>query len=132
MPSTSNKRRPLVKLAGIGLYIHWTFSLLIVYIIYINMKAGLDPTQISWSVLFVLSMFVCVILHELGHALTARRFGIKTEDITLYPIGGVARLQRIPERPYQELLVSIAGPLVNIAIMLLLLPFFMTRMFFRC
>jgi Zn-dependent protease/predicted transcriptional regulator len=124
MPSTSNKRRPIVKLAGIGLYIHWTFSLLIVYIIYINMKAGLDPTQISWSVLFVLAMFVCVILHELGHALTARRFGIKTEDITLYPIGGVAKLERIPERPYQELLVSIAGPLVNIAIMLLLLPFF--------
>lgn len=131
MPANSIKRKPIIKLAGIGLYVHWTFSLLIIYLIYINMKAGLNPQQISWSILFVLSIFVCVVLHELGHALTARRFGIKTEDITLYPIGGVARLERIPEKPYQELLVSIAGPLVNIAIMLLLLPTFFNSDFWE-
>ena len=112
-----------LKIAGIGIYVHWTFSLLILYIIYINARAGLDPVQISWAVFFVLALFSCVILHELGHALTAKRFGIKTEDITMYPIGGVARLERIPEKPKQELLVTIAGPLVNVFIFLLLIPF---------
>ena len=97
-----------LKVAGIGIYVHWTFSLLIIYIIYINARAGLDPVQISWAVFFVLALFLCVILHELGHALTAKRFGIKTQDITMYPIGGVARLERIPEKPIQELLVTIA------------------------
>ncbi len=114
------------KIAGIHVYIHWTFSLLIFYIIYINMRAGLDASQIVWSVLFVLSLFVCVVLHEFGHALTARRYGIKTRDITLYPIGGVARLEKMPENPIHELLVALAGPLVNILIVLLLLPVLMS------
>ncbi|MFM7767941.1 MAG: M50 family metallopeptidase [Bacteroidota bacterium] len=112
-----------LKVAGIGIYVHWTFSLLIIYIIYINARAGLDPVQISWAVFFVLALFLCVILHELGHALTAKRFGIKTQDITMYPIGGVARLERIPEKPMQELLVTIAGPLVNVLIVAILIPF---------
>ncbi|MFM8951062.1 MAG: M50 family metallopeptidase [Bacteroidota bacterium] len=112
-----------LKIAGIGIYVHWTFSLLIIYIIYINARAGLDPVQISWAVFFVLALFLCVILHELGHALTAKRFGIKTQDITMYPIGGVARLERIPEKPMQELLVTIAGPLVNVLIVAILIPF---------
>ncbi|MFN5325070.1 MAG: site-2 protease family protein [Bacteroidota bacterium] len=116
------KQNPLIRIAGIGVYIHWSFSLLILYIIYTNAKAGLDPVQISWSVLFVLSMFLCVLLHEFGHAMAARRYGIKTQDITLYPIGGVARLERIPEKPVHELVVSIAGPLVNVAIVILLIP----------
>lgn len=113
------------KIAGINIYIHWTFWLIIFYIIYINFRAGLDAVQIGWSVLFVLSLFVCVVLHEYGHALTARRFGIRTKDITLYPIGGVARLEKMPEKPSQELMVALAGPLVNVVIMLLLLPFIM-------
>lgn len=113
------------KIAGINIYIHWTFWLIIFYIIYINFRAGLDAMQIGWSVLFVMSLFVCVVLHEYGHALTARRFGIRTKDITLYPIGGVARLEKMPEKPSQELLVALAGPLVNVVIMLLLLPFIM-------
>lgn len=113
------------KIAGINIYIHWTFWLIIFYIIYINFRAGLDAVQIGWSVLFVLSLFVCVVLHEYGHALAARRYGIQTKDITLYPIGGVARLEKMPEKPSQELVVALAGPLVNVVIMLLLLPFIM-------
>jgi Zn-dependent protease/predicted transcriptional regulator len=121
-----SKRLTLPKLFGINVYIHWTFSLLIAWIIFTNIRAGLDAIQIGWMVLFILSLFVCVTLHELGHALAARRYGIKTKDITLYPIGGVARLERIPSNPKQELVVALAGPLVNVVIMILLIPFIVT------
>lgn len=112
----------LPKIAGISLYVHWTFTILIAWIIFSNLRAGLDAVHIGWMVAFVLSLFVCVTLHELGHALAARRYGIRTTDITLYPIGGVARLEKMPEKPKQELVVALAGPLVNVIIMLLLLP----------
>ena len=108
----------LGKIAGISLFIHWTFSLLLLFIVYINYKAGQNLTQILWSVLFILCIFLTVLLHELGHALTATKFGIKTKDITLLPIGGLARLERIPEKPSEELMVAFAGPLVNIALAL--------------
>jgi len=112
----------LPRITGIDIHIHWTFSLLIIWIIYNNMRAGLTATQVTWSVLFVLSLFVCVTLHELGHALAARRYGIKTKDITLYPIGGVASLEKMPDKPKQELVVALAGPAVNFIIALFLSP----------
>jgi Zn-dependent protease/CBS domain-containing protein len=118
-----NGKLSLGRVFGISLFVHWTFSLLIIYIIYTGMRAGSDVVTIGWSLLFILSVFGCVVLHELGHALAARRYGIATRDITLLPIGGVASLESMPEKPSEELVVALAGPAVNLVIVLLLLPF---------
>ncbi len=106
----------LGKIDDISVYIHWTFSLLLLFIVYVNYKAGQNTTQILWSLLFIACIFLTVFLHELGHALTAKKFGIKTKDLTLLPIGGLARLERSPEKPSEELMVAFAGPLVNIVL----------------
>ncbi len=106
-------------IAGIGVFIHWTFTLLIVYIIFSNYQAGHSVEQMLWSLFFILSIFGTVFLHELGHALAAKKYNIKTKDITLLPIGGLARLESIPEKPKEELVVALAGPAVNIALALL-------------
>lgn len=111
------------KVSGIKIFVHWTFALLIAWVVYNDVKAGLGTTEILWSVAFIFALFACVTLHELGHSLTAQRYHIKTRDITLLPIGGVASLEAIPEKPKEELLITLAGPLVNVAIALLLLPF---------
>ncbi|WP_247232771.1 site-2 protease family protein [Telluribacter sp. SYSU D00476] len=111
----------LGRIAGIRLSIHWTFAILLLWIIFSNISRG--TTETFWIVAFTLAIFVCVILHELGHALTARRYGIPTSDIILLPIGGVASLERIPEKPSEELAVALAGPAVNLLIMLVLVPF---------
>lgn len=103
---------------GIGLYVHWTFALLIGFVIYSTRAAGL--VGMVYGVLTLLGVFLCVTLHEYGHALAARRYDVPTLDITLLPIGGVARLQRMPRVPWQELVVAVAGPLVNVAIVLLI------------
>jgi Zn-dependent protease len=91
------------RVAGIDLFLHPTFLLVFLF-------TGELPVS------YVLALFGCVLLHELGHALMARRFGIETTDITLYPIGGVARLQRMPRAAGAELLIALAGPAVNFAI----------------
>ena len=108
------------KIAGIRIEIHWTFLFIIAWAIYIGWNTGGNVSAIVWSTVFILSIFFCVVLHELGHALTARRFGIKTRRITLLPIGGVASLERMPEKPKQELWVAIMGPAVNVIIAFLL------------
>ena len=105
---------------GIEVFVHWTFWILIIWIFLMHFQAGHDLIQGLWGVLFILALFLCVVLHEFGHALTARRFGISTKDITLYPIGGIASLEGMPERPGQELLVGLAGPTVNLVIAALL------------
>ncbi len=113
----------LASIQGIKVSVHWTFLLLIGWIIFQNVRAGLSVLPMLWTLAFVLAIFMCVILHELGHALTARRYGIKTRDITLYPIGGVASLESLPKKPLEELWVALAGPAVNLLIALLLVPF---------
>ena len=106
----------LGSVSGIKIKVHWTFLFLIIWIIFDELKRGGSTRSVLFNVALVLAVFFCVVLHELGHALTAKRFGIQTKKITLLPIGGVASLDHIPESPKQELLVTIAGPLVNIII----------------
>lgn len=106
----------LGRISGIKVFIHWTFLILIGWIIMQNALQGQTVNQIIWAVTFILAIFVCVFLHELGHALAARRYGIHTQDITILPIGGLARLEKLPEDPRQELVVAFAGPAVNLVI----------------
>lgn len=110
----------LGRISGIKIIVHWTFFFLILWIVLDELKRGSPIESILFNVTFVLAVFFCVVLHELGHALTAKRFGVKTKKITLLPIGGMASLDKIPESPKQELLVVIAGPLVNVVIAILL------------
>jgi Zn-dependent protease/predicted transcriptional regulator len=102
--------------ADIKVYIHPTFVLLLLFFGFLFWRQGNGFYSMLEGLLFILTLFGCVLLHEFGHALTAKKYGIKTKDIVLLPIGGVARLERMPEKPLQELLVALAGPMVNLVI----------------
>lgn len=111
----------LFKVFGIQLAVHASFVLLLAYWGYQGWLEG-GVQGMAWSVGLIVLFFVCVILHELGHSLTARRYGIKVPRIMLLPIGGMAEFDRIPRKPSQELLITAAGPAVNFLLVALLLP----------
>jgi Zn-dependent protease len=106
----------LGRIAGIDISVHLTFFLLIFWLVAVSLQEGNTVGATLSNTAFLLVLFGIVLLHELGHALTARRFGVQTRDIILLPIGGLARLERMPREPIQELIVALAGPMVNIVL----------------
>ncbi len=111
----------LFRVFGIQLAVHASFLLLLAYYGYDGWVAGGVPGLV-WSLGLIILFFVCVILHELGHSLTARRFGVHVSRILLLPIGGMAQFDRIPRKPAQEFLITIAGPAVNFVLAAVMLP----------
>ena len=102
--------------------IHWSFFLLPAWVIGSSVYNGMDWNAAGWFLAYIFTLFFCVLLHEFGHILMARKYGVGTQDVILTPIGGMARLHKMPEKPKNEFAVSIAGPLVNVVIAALLSP----------
>jgi Zn-dependent protease/CBS domain-containing protein len=110
----------LARIRGIDVYVHATFLIVVVWIGLLYWNQSHSLSAVVEGVGYILALFACIVLHEFGHALTAARYGIRTRDITLLPIGGLARLDRMPDVPIQELWVALAGPAVNVVIAALL------------
>jgi len=111
------------RVAGIKIEVHWTFTLLLLWVVFLDIQRGGTLASSLMNITLILFLFLCVVLHELGHALTAKRMNINTKQITLLPIGGVASLEKMPEKPSEGLLVALAGPAVKgvLAMFLLLI-----------
>lgn len=107
---------------GIAVFIHWTFFLLLGWVAYSAWDDSGQWALVGEELLMVLLVFTCVLMHEFGHALMAARYKVMTRDITLLPLGGVARLEHMPEKPFEEFMIALAGPLVNLAIIFVLIP----------
>jgi Zn-dependent protease len=106
----------LGKFFGIDTYVHGTFWLLPLFVLFTGVVAGDPLAAVGGEIAFLFAVFGCVALHEVGHALAARAYGVGTRDITLYPVGGVASLERMPEKPGQEIAIALAGPAVNVVL----------------
>ena len=106
----------IAKFAGIPVKVHWSFLLLLIWVIFEGRRSGMNWEGVGWFGLLIITLFACVVLHEYGHALSAKRYGVETKDIILSPVGGIARLNGLPEKPIHEFVVAIAGPMVNIGI----------------
>jgi Zn-dependent protease/CBS domain-containing protein len=104
------------RVAGIDLKVHWTFFLLLAFYAFAGYQGSGSLTNALITALIIVALFVCVVLHEYGHSLVAQRLGIEIQDITVLPIGGVARLKSLPEKPWDEVKIAIAGPLVNVVL----------------
>lgn len=118
---------PIAKLFGSEIRIHVTFFLLLAWIAAARYVEGGWDAAVNGLILIV-AIFACVVAHEFGHALAAKRYGIRTPDITLLPIGGLARLERMPEKPGQEIVVALAGPAVNVVIAVVLVAILGARL----
>jgi Zn-dependent protease len=106
----------IVNISGIPVQIHWSFSLLFFWIYFEGIRNELEWGEMLAFTVLLLTLFVCVVFHEFGHALAARHYGVSTKDITLSPIGGAARLNKLPDRPLHEFIIAVAGPAVNLII----------------
>jgi Zn-dependent protease len=113
----------LGRILGVKIYIHWTFVFLIAWVVITGLENDAPGKSVLWISLLIVAVFSCVILHELSHAVVARRFNILTKHITLLPIGGIAQLESLPQKPEQELLIAVAGPASNLLVAAALLPF---------
>lgn len=112
---------------GMAIKMHWTFLIVLVWVIAANAVNGVTFEKIIWSLVFIVLVFGSILIHEMAHYWTARRFNIRTNEITLLPTGGVSSYENFPKNPKEELLISMAGPLANLAIAGLLLPFIQTH-----
>jgi Zn-dependent protease len=112
----------LITVRGIPIRVHGSFLLILLWAAWLGFstRAAGWPLGVLFWVMFTLLLFVCVVLHELGHSLVAQLFGVTVQDITLWPIGGVARFVKLPQRPYQEFLITAAGPAVNLLLAIVL------------
>jgi Zn-dependent protease len=113
----------IARLSGINVFIHWTFWLLPAWVI-LTQRDSAEKLSLWLNLLLLASLFVCVVMHEMGHALTARHFGIGTRSITLCPLGGIAQLERMSQKPWEEFCIAIAGPLVNVVLAAILAVMF--------
>jgi Zn-dependent protease/predicted transcriptional regulator len=113
----------IITIKGISVYLHFTFLIFVVWLSVVYLISGMQWQQLMWSLIFLFSVFACIVLHEYGHAFVASWFGINAKKITIYPIGGIASIEKLPEYPKQELLISAAGPLVSLVLAFILLFF---------
>src|SRR5215211_4095028 len=104
------------RLSGIGVRVHWTFFLLLAFFAFLGYQASGSPVGALTAIAFIVALFMCVLLHEFGHSLVAQRLGIEIHSITLLPIGGVSNLESLPEKPSDEVKITLAGPLVNVVL----------------
>ena len=112
----------LGRVFGIDVFVHWTFVAIPIFVVVSSRMNNLSWMGVLFQLTFVLAAFGCILLHEFGHALSARAFGVGTKDIILTPIGGLARLERMPKHPVQEFIIAVAGPAVNVVIAFLKSP----------
>jgi Zn-dependent protease len=110
----------IARVSGIPIRLHWTFLLLFIWLLVISISSGLNATQLLFTSGIIVAVFTIIILHELGHALMAAYLKVNTKDIILSPVGGLARLEKIPDKPLYEIAIFIAGPFVNLLIALIL------------
>ena len=104
------------RFSGIDVRVHWTFFLLLAFFAFIGYQASGSPLGALTAVIIIVALFLCVLLHEFGHSLVAQRLGIEIHSITLLPIGGVSNLESLPEKPADEVKITLAGPLVNVVL----------------